>query len=94
MLHLNTTLQQVLNMNRGSFTEAALIPSPFSVQTLVGACGHVLFQHFFRRWFSTLVSSLESLVEIRFSGPTSDLMIQNLHFNLYFPQVIPMHIKV
>ena len=81
-------------MNQGSFTNAALILSPFSVQTLTGGCGHMLAQDFFRQWFSSWVPSLESLVEIRFSALASDLVIQNLHFQLPFPQVIHIHIKV
>lgn len=81
-------------MNWGSFINATLIPPPFSVQALSGGCHHVLLQHFFRQWFSTLVPSSGSLVAIRISGLTSDLVIQNLHFNLYFPQVIPMHVQV
>lgn len=48
----------------------------------------------FRQWFSAWVPSLESLVEIRFSALASDLVIQNLHFQLPFPQAIHMHIKV
>ena len=41
-IYLYTALQQILHMNQGSFTNAALILSPFSVRTLTGACGRML----------------------------------------------------
>lgn len=81
-------------MNQGSFTNAAQMLSPFSVRTLTGGCRHMLVLDFCRQWFSAWVSSFESLVEIRFSALTSDLVIQNLHFQLPFPQVILVHIEV
>jgi hypothetical protein len=99
MFHLNPTLWQVVNTQKdklGKISKCCCDFSPCpraSVRILIAAiatgCSKILYSVVLSQ-----ITSLGSFQAISISGPILAMQIQNLHFNLHFSWLSPMHNKV
>jgi hypothetical protein len=96
MFHLNPTLWQVVNIQKDELGKISkcccdFFPCPpAGVQILIAAiatgCSNILYS-LVLSW----ITSFGSFQAISISGPILAMQIQNLHFNLHFSWVSPMH---